>query len=164
MIDPRTVSPLDTDDDPCLGPQDGPAADRRRSVRAVRLRRGDRGAGRRRRFRRSRRADPPAERRLRPHAVQPAAGEGRRPGRRRHRRADARSGGRVTYGHRNHHSAPGLVDGGRHLLGLAEARRRLVVAGDMLFALESDKARRRLSRSTRACSTFPPMHRSPATR
>ena len=66
-------------DDPPIGREDRPAADRRRGVRPVRHRGRDRGPACRPGLRRSRRADPPAQRRVHADAVQPVAGSRRRP-------------------------------------------------------------------------------------
>ena len=63
LIDPRTVVAARRRDDPRIGRQDRPAADRGRGVRPVRHRRRDRRPARRPGLRRPRRADPPAQRR-----------------------------------------------------------------------------------------------------
>ncbi len=77
LIDPRTVAPLDVETILPIGRQDRPTADRRRDVRTVRLRRRDRGPDRGRGLRRSRRADPPAQRRF--HARRRTARPWKRP-------------------------------------------------------------------------------------
>ena len=78
LIDPRTVAPLDVETILHIGREDGPTVDRRRGVRTVRHRRGNRRPNRRSRLRRSGRADPPAQRSSHADALQSAARGGRR--------------------------------------------------------------------------------------
>ena len=162
VIDPRTVSPLDTDTILQSVAQDRPAADRRRAARTVRLRRRDRRPGRRRRLRRPRCADPPADRGILPTPYSPprsavvprpqdiAAG-------------DPRAGEGVTMCCGNSRSPARLVDGGRDLRRAGS--RTTATPCRWRRRSSSWKARRRCKKSrpsTPASSPSRPMLRSRA--
>ena len=161
LIDPRTVAPLDLDTirqsvaktgrllivDEAFAPF-GLGAEIAASL-------ADRG------LRRSRRPDSPAERRLRPHSLQPAARSGRRAQPRHHRPGHSRPDGRIgedrSHGERR---SPFPGSDGTWTKASSSAGSRPtaqpIKAGEPLFNLEGDKATQEIESLEAGILRIPP--------
>ena len=157
LIDPRTVSPLDTDTILASVRKTGRLLIVDEAFGPVRHRRGDRGRVADAGFDDLDAPDPPAERRIHARRRTARAGEGGACPMSATSFDPRGSGcGVMTYAHRNHGPAARLVDGRRHLPEWLKKDGEAVANGDPLFALESDKVTMEVEALDRWSSPHPP--------